>query len=573
MKLHTLPGIIAILAAVALCCAGCIQELDLADKYINEAAGFLRVQNTSTDKSYVITAVELRDASGNVIKAWEGLALEIGETWTGDLDTVGSFTLYCTVQNTVEGTAGTFNHGPVEIKLHEVADSGITGEVYLSTADTDGDGFSDFWETHHDGFNPEDPSDGGTVYVSTTVNDEKQLGTANYPYFTLAAGVEKAMYGLSGDARTVVVIGTLTRNTEGARGTETAVFSITDTGLHGVTITGGELSPAILNAAGVPGDTSGKRVLHLGPGAKITLENIKIINGAAYRGAGIHADGADLTLGKGVVIQNGRTQSGAASGGGVYASGGATVVMKSGSLIGDDDVSTNGSEYDKSNTGWMGVGVALLDGSSLTMENGSRITGNLFTAGGAVSADLGSWITLEPGAEITSNSNEFVLTTYDANHGGGVRLTKGSKLIMKGGLISGNIITKGNGGGGVYVGSESVFEMRDGEIRGTSVGTSSVSGAELKGNGGGVYVDSGGIFRMSGGTIAGNTATGMGGGVYVNGGNFFKSGGAVYGSDASGNNSNTAAAADEGQTTGNGHAFFGTPSNPADKNLPDSFTF
>jgi hypothetical protein len=221
----------------------------------------------------------------------------------------------------------------------------------------------------------------------------------------------------------------------------------------------------------------------------------------------------------------------------------------------------------------MGVGVALLDGSSLTMENGSRITGNLFTAGGAESADLGSWITQEPGAEITSNSNEFVLTSYDANHGGGVRLTRGSKLTMKGGLIAGNIITKGNGGGGVYVGSESVFEMQSGEISGNMVLTSDVSGATLDGNGGGVYVDSGGIFRMSGGTIAGNTATGKGGGVYVNGGNFFKTGGAVYGSDDL-TNGNTAGSDDEPPAAeSKGHAFFGMPASPADKTLPASFSF
>jgi hypothetical protein len=362
----------------------------------------------------------------------------------------------------------------------------------------------------------------------------------------------------------VVITGDLTRATEGARSTDTAVFSIDGTGLHGVTIVGGTLlSPATLDAAGVPGDTSRKRVLHLHPGTKLTLENIKIINGAAYRGAGIHAEGAELTLGKGVVIQSGVTQSGAASGGGVYASGGATVGMKGGSLSGDDDVSTSGNGYDKANTGWMGVGVALLDGSSLTMENGSRITGNLFKAGGAVSADLGSSITLEPGAEITGNSNEFDLAAYDANHGGGVRLTKGSRLLMKGGRIAGNIITKGNGGGGVYVGSESVFEMRGGEISGNEVRTSNVSGTTLHGNGGGVYVDKGGIFRMSGGTIASNTAAGLGGGVYVKGGNFFKTGGSVYGSGDSG--ANTAEVS--------GHAFYGETGNPADNPLKDSFSY
>jgi hypothetical protein len=567
MKLRSLPALIAVLASAALFCAGCLQELPLGDKYINEAVGLLRVQNTSTEASYVIIAVELRNSAGEVIRTWDGLGkdglgLQQGETWTGDLDLEGSFILYCTVKNTVEETVGTFSHGAVEIKLHEVADSGITGDLYLSTTDTDGDGFSDFWENTHgnEGFNPEDPSDGGTVYVSTTAKEIK-LGTADYPYFTLAAGVEKAMYGLTEGARTVVVIGDLTRNTESPRSTDTAVFSIDGTGLHGVTIKGGDSSPATLDAAGVPGDTSRKRVLHLHPGTKLTLENIKIINGFAYRGGGIHADSADLTLGAGVVIQNCASSSGGASGGGVYASGGATVLMKGGSLIGDDDALTD--ELDKANTGAMGVGVALINGSSLTMEGGSRITGNLFSGGGAVSADLGSQITLEPGAEITGNKSTGDSAT--TSHGGGVRLTKESRLIMKGGLISGNLITiQGIGGGGVYVGEASVLEMQGGEIRGNSVGKAAENAnAVVPGNGGGVYVDTDGIFRMSGGTIASNTAAGLGGGVYVNGGRFFKTGGSVYGSGDSG--ANTAEVS--------GQAFYGETGHPADNTLKDSFSY
>jgi hypothetical protein len=569
MKIRTLAILVAVLVIAALCCAGCLQELPLGDKYINEAVGHLRVQNTSTDASYIIIAVELRNSAGEVIKTWEGLGqdgqgLQKGETWIGDLDLEGSFILYCTVKNTEEETTGTFKYEyPVEIKLHEVADSGITGDLYLSTTDTDGDGFSDFWENTNN-FNPEDPSDGGRVYVSSTAED-KQLGTADYPYFTLADGVAKAKRGLTEAARTVVVTGKLTRTTEGARSTDTAVFSIDDTGLHGVTIVGEGESLPILDAT--RSDNSMKRALYLGLGTKLTLENITIIGGYAYRGAGIHADGADLTLGQGVVIQNCATTSGASSGAGVYASGGASVLMKSGSLIGDDDVSTIGKGYDKANTGWLGVGVALLDGSSLTMENGSRITGSLFLGGGAVSADLGSTVTLKEGAEITGNkSNQD--STLTTNHGGGVRLTRGSKLIMKGGLIADNIITKNIGGGGVYVGSESVFEMEGGEIRGNSVGKAAENAnAVVPGNGGGVYVDTGGIFRMSGGTIAGNTATGLGGGVYVKGGRFFKTGGSVYGSGDSGANIAGAGAKDQG------HAFFGETGNPADKTLSDSFSY
>jgi hypothetical protein len=563
MKLRTLAVLVVI---AAFCCAGCLQELPLGDKYINEAVGLLRVQNTSTEKSYVITAVELRNNAGEVIKTWEGLGkdgqgLQKDEIWTGDLDLEGSFILYCTVLNKEEGTTGTFSHGAVEIKLHEVADSGITGDLYLSTADTDKDGFSDFWENAHkdEGFNPEDPSDGGTVYVSSAVKD-KQLGTEEYPYFTLAAGVEKAMYGLTEEARTVVVIGTLNRKTEAGRSTDTAVFSIDGTGLHGVTIEGrGESS--VLDAES--SNNGGIRALFLGPGTKLTLKNITITRGWGYRGGGIHAKGAELTLGEGTVIQDCGSDAGGSSGGGLYAGDGAVVLMESGSLI-------------TKNKGLIGAAVALLNGASLTMQNGSRITGNQFDRGGAVAADLGSRITLEPGAEITGNTNNYNPQFKNFFHGGGVRLTGGSTLLMKGGLISGNTLYKNDkicgGGGGVYVGLESVLDMRDGEISGNIVGKAAESEEKpaVLGNGGGVYVDTGGVFNMSGGTIASNTATDSGGGVYVDKGNFYKTGGTVYGS---GNSGNTAGTGYAQPTTGKGHAFYGETGYPVDNTLKDSFSF
>jgi predicted outer membrane repeat protein len=148
---------------------------------------------------------------------------------------------------------------------------------------------------------------------------------------------------------------------------------------------------------------------------------------------------------------------------------------------------------------------------------------------------------------------------------------------MKGGLIAGNTVAKGaevcGGGGGVYVGSESVLDMRDGEISGNIVGKAAEGEDKpaVMGNGGGVYVDSGGIFNMSGGTVASNTATDSGGGVYVDKGNFYKTGGSVYGSGDSGNN--TAGTGYEQPATQKGHAFYGEPGQPADKTLPDSFSF
>jgi hypothetical protein len=511
MKLRSLPALLI----TALCCTGCFQELPLGDKYLNEAVGFLRVQNTSSGASYVFKGFELRDEAGQIIKTWDGLELKKKDTWTGDVDREGSFTLYCRVATVWEDgkkTEEVYEYGAVSIKLHEVTEREIMGENFFE--DSDEDGFSDSWEAINEGFNPEDPNDGGTVYVSTSKGDDSYPGTSSQPYKSLSRGLWKARYGLTEEARTVIAEGIFTQGTENAGGSDTSMIHITYTGPRGVTIIGANATPPTINAGTPGGDTGNKRAIYMGPGTNLTLENITIKSGSAYRGAGIHADGAELTLGANVTIQNCVPNAGTSSGGGVYGSGGAVVVMKGGSRI-------------EGNKGWMGVGVALLDGSSLIMESGSHITNNQFIGGGAVHANLGSWIIMKDGAAITNNI-DYSESNQITNHGGGIRLDRGSRLLMEGGLIEGNVVSKGGaGGGGVYVGPESVFEMQGGTIRGNYVREYS---GQPKGNGGGVYVDSGGVFNMDGGEIAGNSAVGNGGGVYiVAGGKFFKTGGTVYG--------------------------------------------
>jgi hypothetical protein len=544
MKLRPLPGLL-ITALVGAALTGCFQELPLGDKYLNEAVGFLRVQNTSTAASYVFTGLELRDGNGEVIKTWDSLELGNGQIWTEPVDREGSFLLYCTIKNDAEKTAGTFEHETVEIKLHEVTESKITGEVYLSAADADKDGFSDFWETEK-GFDPADPADGGAVYVSAAAENDLGQGTAANPYKSLTKGLAKAKFGLTDETRTVIAEGDFNASTEGTSESGVSLIHIGDTGLRGVTIIGKNTSVTI-NAG------HQKRVIYLGAAdpkitrPKLTLKNIKLLNGWAYRGGGVYAGGADLVLGAGAVIQ------GCTNGGGVFASGGASVLMEDGSLIGSyaipspDDYQFSAAE---SNKGAGGAGVTVYDGSSLTMKRGSKIQGNKVERTGAVYARLGSRITLEDGAVIAGNKTSRTMDAYGP--GGGVRLEIKSKMLMTGGLISGNVNERG-GGGGVYIGEESELDMRGGAISGNHAKTSqeAVGGVNnLPGDGGGVYVDAGGVFNMSGGAIAANMATGKGGGAYIAvGGKIYKTGGTIYGSNASSGDRNTAGA------NGSGHAY------------------
>jgi hypothetical protein len=540
MKAHTLTALTVI---AALCCTACLQELPLGDKYLNEAAGFLRVQNASSRDSYVFNGFELRNAAGEMVRTWDGLGLEQGETWTGDIYREGSYTLYCTVANKDEGAEGRYKYGEIAINLHQVTESKIAGEAFFS--DTDGDGFSDSWEDYN-GFDSTNGSDGGTVYVSSSGgNDQLGRGTEASPYKSLGKGLWKAKAGLTEEARTVVADGAFNRTTEAAFSSYTAVIPITDTGTGGVTIIGSGTAPTI-NAQS--STATMLKAIHLYPGTKLTLKNITITGGNAFQGGGVHANGAALTLDDGVVIQGCSAMSGWLGGAGVYGENGALVLMKNGSLIGGA----------VRNFGSSGVGVAVTNGSSLTMENGSSIRGNESFGGTAVAADLGSLVTLEEGAEIRNNTDitEGSSTSQVFSHGVGVRLTGRSRLLMKGGRIVDNTLFY-RAGGAVYVGPESEMDMRGGEI----------SGNKVKENGGGVYVDSGGVFNMSGGEIANNTAEGKGGGVYIAaGGEFFKGGGIVYGRDHPSRANKMGSLESE-------NALYIAPSTPKDLTLSLPFTY
>ena len=172
-------------------------------------------------------------------------------------------------------------------------------------------------------------------------------------------------------------------------------------------------------------------------------------------------------------------------------------------------------------------GVYVNDGSIFEMYGG-EITGNNTQPtlkedstyfGGGVVVDIGATFTMHGGT--ISNNNAY--------SGGGVYLVGDSSSAtttfnMEGGTITGNTTSDG-GGGGVYLGTNTAFNMS---------GDASVSGNTAGGScGGGVYVPTSSSFTMSGNsTISGNT-TKYGGGVYVAGGTFNMSeNAAIFGNNA-----------------------------------------
>ena len=174
-------------------------------------------------------------------------------------------------------------------------------------------------------------------------------------------------------------------------------------------------------------------------------------------------------------------------------------------------------------------GVYVNDGSIFEMYGG-EITGNDTEPtlvedktyfGGGVVVDIGATFTMKGGT--ISNNNAY--------SGGGVCLLGDSSsatttFTMEGGTITGNTTT-GGGGGGVYLGTNTAFNMS---------GDAAVSGNTIGGScGGGVYVPTNSSFAMSGdATVSGNSAK-YGGGVYVAGGTFNMSKNAAISGNNAGN--------------------------------------
>jgi uncharacterized repeat protein (TIGR02543 family) len=126
------------------------------------------------------------------------------------------------------------------------------------------------------------------------------------------------------------------------------------------------------------------------------------------------------------------------------------------------------------------------DGASLTLENNITLKGISNGSGSLVKIDEGGALTMETGSKITGN-------TTSAN-GGGVYVSGGT-FTMYNGEIFGNVST--GSGGGVYVNSGE-FIMRGGEISGNTTGD------EYGGFGGGVFVDRNGTFKIVTGKIYGS---------------------------------------------------------------------
>ena len=229
-------------------------------------------------------------------------------------------------------------------------------------------------------------------------------------------------------------------------------------------------------------------------GATIEARSVYAYGNQAHNGGAIALNGASL-VGSDVRLQYNHAVN---LGGGLYAAGG-TVSLDEGSEIG-------GVGEHLPNNAYSGGGVYATSGASVTLA-GSAIRGNqaLYTGSGAYLTE-GAQMLATSGTAIDRNGSES-----GGWYGGGVYAEwGGARLVVDASEIVSN--TAMVLGGGLFVGNSAEAEVRNGSVvRGNTVGT-----PENYGAGGGAYVASNGAkLGVDASTVRDNYAMGNGGGIWT----------------------------------------------------------
>ncbi len=283
---------------------------------------------------------------------------------------------------------------------------------------------------------------------------------------------------------------------------------------------------------------AGGSVVAIGAGSTVVMDRIKIENGLAAEGGGIHNSGT-LTLRRSRVENNVAT----VNGGGIWNGSGA--LMLEGTLVGGNTASGDASNqggggifnaggtvsltrfiefdviflsdvFNNVANGAAGSGGGIVNDAGGTVSVASAIFNNTANGnGGGIEDNSGAGLgIILSGAGLFDNSA--------VGNGGGLHVTGAGDATITGGLITGNFASRGSGGGGIWNGSGTMT------IAGTIIEDNSA------GSGGGLWNDSGTV-NISTTTISNNSnviplppsppgglipflliAPGHGGGIYNN---------------------------------------------------------
>ena len=184
------------------------------------------------------------------------------------------------------------------------------------------------------------------------------------------------------------------------------------------------------------------------------------------------------------------------NGGGVYVSGG-TFEMSGGTITGNTAEYTPDTTADPTVThqgaggGVYVTGGKKNDGTSVHYDNDATNRGKFTLSGGAVISDNEAG---EGGGIFIDNSGYN--NTFTSQYG--------SKFIMNGGTVDGNLATRGEGGG-IYI--QGTGKITAGNI----TNNITMTGSDL--GGGGIYIENSGRLELENAIITENTAAGIGGGI------------------------------------------------------------
>lgn len=390
-------------------------------------------------------------------------------------------------------------------------------------------------------------TDGGAIYISTNGTFEMTGGTVTGNSAERHGG-GIMLYRSTANLRTVTISG----NTAGSNGGGVYV-SGAQTVFDGTSI---KNNTAKENGGGVGitsvGYTSGGETNRAIP--TVTMKSGTISGNTAQNAGGIlvQSNGSKFTLAGGTIEKNSTTKQG----GGIFSSNGTTFVMTGGKIRNNtakgsggglvvyrtEEALLKGGSITGNSTGMNGGGV-FAAGADLDVQ-GIEISSNKATGnGGGIMFSSASYTsggeTLRAVGELRLKSGT-ISDNMALNAGGVLVQGKGSHMTMSGGTISGNKTSKTGHGGGLYISTNTGFDMTGGTIR---------NNRSVGGEGGGMVLLRS-IANLKGGTISGNYAFGSGGGVRLMGATLNIRGGNITGNTARINGGGIRAAKTTDKATG-----------------------
>lgn len=255
-------------------------------------------------------------------------------------------------------------------------------------------------------------------------------------------------------------------------------------------------------------ETAEFRILEISSAGDLTLENIRVVNGAiAAPGGGVLNHG-HLNVLDSEFFQN-RTLPdptvAGPNGGAIYSSEDAQLALVGTDILSNDSSGHGGAIYFSGgessqleiDDGWIGHNEASGDGGALYGTGDMAIDDSWFfqntaTAGGGVVAGFS-------GSDVTIESTNFS-SNWATENGAGLFVPPSGELAIHGGVLEHN--SAENQGGGIYSSQNSALSVDSAEFVGNDAGT----------QGGAIYFQ-GGTFSMVRGTVDRNNAGTHGGGL------------------------------------------------------------